>query len=112
VFGFILYGWLYIGERSHTVAHRVGTKGQVVIEKAIRDALGVKPGWLAIQQVVDGHLEIHFFPPEHSESLLGILAPYSDMRIPDEDALHDATERARGEQAAEVVARMRETASE
>ena len=94
------------------MANRVGTKGQVVIEKEIRDELGVKPGWLAIQQVVDGHVEIHFFPPEHNESLFGFLAPYTDVRIPDEDALHEAIEQARAEHAAEVVARMRETSCE
>jgi bifunctional DNA-binding transcriptional regulator/antitoxin component of YhaV-PrlF toxin-antitoxin module len=94
------------------MAHRVGTKGQVVIEKAIRDALGVEPGWSVVQMLVNNHVELHFIPPEHNESLLGILAPYTNVRIPDEDALHDATERARGEHAAEVVARMRETASE
>ena len=51
----------------------VGQKGQVVISKEIRDRLGVEPGWMAVQSVVDGHLEIHFFPPEHNRSLLGCL---------------------------------------
>ena len=51
----------------------VGKKGQVVISKKIRDELGVEPGWMAVQGVVDGHLEIHFFPPEHNRSLLGCL---------------------------------------
>ena len=56
--------------------HRVGTKGQVVIEKEIRDRLGVEAGWIALQRVVDGHVEITFLPPEHRESLAGSLAPF------------------------------------
>jgi len=91
------------------VANRVGTKGQVVIEKAIRDELGVEPGWTALQQVVDGHVEIYFVPPRHNRSLAGVLAPYTDVRIPDEEAFHEATEWAWGEHAKEVVERMNET---
>ena len=30
----------------------VGTKGQVTIERGIREALGVKPGWWALQRRV------------------------------------------------------------
>ena len=33
--------------------HKVGSKGQVVIAKEIRDELGIQPGWLALQRVVD-----------------------------------------------------------
>jgi AbrB family looped-hinge helix DNA binding protein len=32
------------------MATKVGAKGQVVIEKAIRDSLGIEPGSLAIQR--------------------------------------------------------------
>jgi bifunctional DNA-binding transcriptional regulator/antitoxin component of YhaV-PrlF toxin-antitoxin module len=78
------------------VANRVGTKGQVVIEKAIRDELGVEPGWTAIQQLIDGHVEIYFIPPRHTRSLSGVLAPYTDVRIPDEEAFHEATDMGMG----------------
>ena len=54
----------------------VGQKGQVVISKEIRDKLGVKPGWLALQSIVDGHVEIYFVPPEHNRSLMGCLKDY------------------------------------
>ena len=54
----------------------VGQKGQVVISKEIRDKLGVEPGWWALQSIVDGHLEIHFMPPEHNRSLLGCLKEF------------------------------------
>jgi len=64
------------------VAHKVGRKGQIVIEKQIRDRLGVESGWLALQRIVDDHLEIYFVPPEHNRSLKGSLAEYTDVRIP------------------------------
>ena len=54
----------------------VGQKGQVVISKKIRDELGVEPGSMTVQTVVNGHLEIHFFPPEHNRSLLGCLKEF------------------------------------
>ena len=68
---------------GHTIVRIVGPKGQVVIEKEIRDKLGVEPGWLAIQQLVEDHVEISFIPPEHNRSLAGILASYTAVRIPD-----------------------------
>jgi AbrB family looped-hinge helix DNA binding protein len=64
--------------------HTVGPKGQVVIEKEIRDELGVGPGWLTIQRLVDGHVEIYFVPPEHNRSLKGVLSG-SSRSIPSEE---------------------------
>ena len=61
--------------------HVVGHKGQVVIAKEIRDSLGIAPGWVALQRVVDDHVEIRFFPPDHRESLKGTLAPYVTRHI-------------------------------
>jgi len=55
------------------MAFRVGSKGQVVIDKRIRDELGVEPGSLALQQRVGDHVEIAFLPPEHARSLRGSL---------------------------------------
>lgn len=63
------------------MANVVGTKGQVVINKEIRQKLGIEPGWLALQRIVDGHVEIIFLPPEHNRSLKGILAPYVKKTI-------------------------------
>ena len=54
----------------------VGPKGQVVIAKDIRERLGIEPGWIALQRVVDDHVEIYFLPPPHRKSLRGSLAPY------------------------------------
>jgi AbrB family looped-hinge helix DNA binding protein len=79
--------------------HKVGPKGQVVIAKEIRDELGIKPGWLALQRVVDGHVEVYFLPPEHDESLKGILAPHSDVTV----APGEAWDRARAKAWAEAA---------
>ncbi len=67
------------------MAHTVGDKGQVVIEKPIREALGVQPGSIAVQSLVEDHVEIRFYPPEHTRSLRGVLAKYAKNPIsPDE----------------------------
>jgi len=58
------------------MASRVGSKGQVVIAKEIRDALGIVPGSLAAQRRVGSTVELRFLPPEHHRSLRGILARY------------------------------------
>ena len=55
------------------MASTVGEKGHIVIEKPIRDALGIQPGFVAVQHVRDGHVEISFYPPEHNRSLRGVL---------------------------------------
>ena len=57
--------------------YRVGTNGQVVIAKKLRDRLGIKPGWLATQMVVDDHIKIYFTPPSHQRSLKGSLREYA-----------------------------------
>jgi bifunctional DNA-binding transcriptional regulator/antitoxin component of YhaV-PrlF toxin-antitoxin module len=56
-----------------TLANVVGAKGQLVIEKPIREALGVEPGSVAVQTLKNDHVEIRFYPPEHNRSLLGVL---------------------------------------
>lgn len=83
------------------MVYLVGPKGQVVISKEIRDRLGVQPGWMALQRVVDDHVELRFVPPEHNESLLGLLSPYISGSFPTEEALDRAREEARTEAAAE-----------
>ena len=72
----------------------VGQKGQVVIAKEIRDSLGIEPGWVALQQVVDDHVRIRFLPPDHRESLKGALAPYITRKMPSNKELAEAREHA------------------
>lgn len=54
----------------------------MVIAKEIRDKLGVEPGWLALQRLVDDHVEVYFVPPEHRRSLKGCLAKYATRSLP------------------------------
>ena len=68
------------------MTYLVGTKGQVVIAKEIRERLGVKPGWVALQRLVGDRVEIYFLPPEHSESLKGSLAQYLKAHVPPGEA--------------------------
>jgi bifunctional DNA-binding transcriptional regulator/antitoxin component of YhaV-PrlF toxin-antitoxin module len=68
----------------------VGTKGQVVIAKEIRERLGVQPGWVALQHLVGDRVEIHFLPPEHSESIKGSVAQYLRTEVPPGEAWDEA----------------------
>ena len=67
------------------MASRVGEKGQVVIEKPIRAALGVQPGAVAVQTLRGDHVEIRFFPAEHNRSLKGALARFVERPLPPEE---------------------------
>ncbi len=55
----------------------VGERGQVTIEKELREKLGVKPRDAAIQWIEDGRLVMIFVPhvEPHMRSLAGILGP-------------------------------------
>jgi bifunctional DNA-binding transcriptional regulator/antitoxin component of YhaV-PrlF toxin-antitoxin module len=71
----------------------VGEKGQVVIQKPLRDALGVQPGFVTVQTLVNDHVEIRFYPPEHTRSLRGALKKYA-TRILSTGELREAREKA------------------
>jgi AbrB family looped-hinge helix DNA binding protein len=73
------------------MATKVGTKGQVVIDREIREQLGIRPGMLAIQQVVDGHVEIRFVPGAHQRSLAGAARPFV-RRSPSAEELESTDE--------------------
>ena len=74
---------------------KVGTKGQVVIEKSIRDRLGIEPGYVAVQHAVEDRVEIHFFPPDHERSLRGTLAGETKAKVsPDGAAWEEALDEA------------------
>ena len=79
---------------SDTMPNVVGKKGQVVISKKIRDELGVEPGWWALQSIVDNYVKIYFVPPEHNRSLMGSLAPYTDVVIQPGEEWDKAREKA------------------
>jgi bifunctional DNA-binding transcriptional regulator/antitoxin component of YhaV-PrlF toxin-antitoxin module len=55
----------------------VGERGQITIEREIREKLGIRPKDLAVQRVEDGRLVVEFVRPHepHMRSLAGILGP-------------------------------------
>lgn len=72
--------------------NRVGERGQVTIDKAIREELGVYAGDQAIQRIEDGRVVIEFVPAPHHRSLAGALRDKVTRRPRDEDwgSLRDA----------------------
>ena len=62
----------------------VGERGQVTIERSIRERLGIRPKDIAVQRVEDGRLVVEFIRPHepHMRSLAGILGP-SPQRPPE-----------------------------
>lgn len=85
------------------MASRVSARGQITLDRAAREALGVEPGMVAVQIIVEGHLEIYFIPAPHNRSLFGILARPDMGEPPDWETLE---ERAAAAIAAEVMARV------
>jgi bifunctional DNA-binding transcriptional regulator/antitoxin component of YhaV-PrlF toxin-antitoxin module len=64
------------------MASQVSERGQITIDRPIRKQLGVEPGMVAYQSVVDGRLEIVFLPAPHRESLYGALKELAKGRAP------------------------------
>ena len=73
----------------------VGERGQITIEKAIREELGVYAGDLAVQRVEDGRVVIEFVPAPHRRSLAGALRDKARPVMDDTDwqAVRDYAER-------------------
>ena len=83
---------------------KVGPRGQITIDKAIRDRLGVKARDMAVQEIKDGRLVVYFLPLEHRRSLRGMLKPRPKRAIRDHKTAQRIVERA---VANEVMQRMR-----
>ena len=66
------------------MSSRVGERGQITIEKAIREELAVYAGDQAVQWVEDGRLVITFVPAPHRRSLYAALAGEITKRPSDE----------------------------
>lgn len=64
---------------------RVGERGQITVEKAIREELGVYAGDQAVQWVEDGRMVVEFVPAPHRRSLAGSLTDRVTRRPADED---------------------------
>jgi AbrB family looped-hinge helix DNA binding protein len=63
---------------------RVGDRGQITIEKAIREQLSIYAGDEAVQRVEDGRIVIEVVPGRHRRSLAGSLADRVGRRPEDE----------------------------
>lgn len=72
----------------------VGTKGQVTINKEIRDTLGIEPGWRAMQRLEGDRVVLEFLPPKHRRSLGGILKSKARVILPTPEDLEDAIDQA------------------
>ncbi len=83
--------------------YTVGSKGQVVISKEIRDRLGVESGWIAVQRLTGDHVELYLFPPEHGDSLKGLLKPNLKKQVASGDEWDSAREAAWGKAAKKKV---------
>lgn len=66
------------------MASRVGERGQITIEKAIREELGIYAGDEAVQRVEDGRIVIEVVPGRHRRSLAGSLKNKVARRPDDE----------------------------
>jgi len=74
------------------MSSRVGDRGQITIEKAIREELGIYAGDEAVQRVEDGKVVIEVVPGRHMRSLGGAAKVHIRRQPPDEtwEALRDA----------------------
>ena len=74
------------------MASRVGERGQITIEKAIREELAIYAGDETVQRIEDGRIVIEVIPGRHSRSLAGVLRDKTGRTPPDEswDVLRDA----------------------
>ncbi|MGH2459370.1 MAG: AbrB/MazE/SpoVT family DNA-binding domain-containing protein [Chloroflexota bacterium] len=55
------------------MSSQVSERGQITIDRTVRDQLGVRPGMVAYQRVIDNRLEVVFLPAPHRRSLYGVL---------------------------------------
>jgi AbrB family looped-hinge helix DNA binding protein len=71
---------------------RVGERGQITIEKAIREELAIYAGDEAVQRIEEGRIVIDVIPGRHRRSLAGTLREKTGRTPPDEswDVLRDA----------------------
>ena len=63
---------------------RVGERGQITIEKAIREQLAIYAGDEAVQRVEDGRIVIEIVPGRHRRSLAGSLRAQVG-RVPEDE---------------------------
>lgn len=74
------------------MSSRVGDRGQITIEKAIREELAIYAGDETVQRVEGGRIVIEVIPGRHRRSLAGALRGKTTRKPDDETwpALRDA----------------------
>jgi len=74
------------------MSSRVGERGQITIEKSIREELAIYAGDETVQRIEDGRIVIEVVPGRHRRSLAGALRDKVGRKPSDEswDALRDA----------------------
>lgn len=85
--------WIGTDSIIHIMTSRVGERGQITIEKAIREELAIYAGDEAVQRIEDGRIVIEVIPGRHRRSLAGSLRGKIGRKPRDEswDALRQAT---------------------
>lgn len=68
---------IHTRDMRYALGTSVGERGQITIEREIREKLGIKPKDIAVQRVHDGRLVVEFVRPHepHMRSLAGVLGP-------------------------------------
>lgn len=68
---------IHTPDMRYALGTSVGERGQITIEREIREKLGIRPKDLAVQRVENGRLVVEFVRPHepHMRSLAGILGP-------------------------------------
>lgn len=77
----------------------VTPRGQITVDREARARLGLRPGMVAVQQVVANHLLVTFIPAPHARSLAGVLGKPPSLVSGDWEEVREATERAIAEEA-------------
>lgn len=83
---------------------RVGAKGNIVIDRRIRERLGIKPGWEAIQVQEGGRVVIQFLPPVRPGAAFASLRPKDTSWLETDEALEAAIREACEAETARTVA--------
>ncbi len=81
----------------------VGERFQITIDRAVREALGIRPGDRAIERAEGGRLVIDFMPAPHRESMLGIFRRPDLPPITDWQEVRDRAWEARDGEIMEVL---------
>jgi AbrB family looped-hinge helix DNA binding protein len=81
-----------MGILIHIMSSRVGERGQITIEKSIREELAIYAGDETVQRIEDGRIVIEVVPGRHRRSLAGSLRDKASRKPADEswNALRDA----------------------